>query len=146
MFVYANFDESLNEKEKNWLQFILENNLVSRQFMYTFSNNKSAFMKSDIAVLKLFLTVAVIKSFAFLGLWKKTILFWCCDFLVGGEKLSPKMKTVSYFPNHDGLVRTLCCNLLVISDDVWNVRALTKTGPDDIIISRSCDKLKTNLH
>ena len=33
--------------------------------MYTFSNNKSAFMKSDIAVLKLFLTVTVRKSFAF---------------------------------------------------------------------------------
>ena len=63
--MYANSDENLNEKEKNWLQFILENNLVSRQFMYTFSNNKSAFMKSDIAVLKLFLTVTVRKSFAF---------------------------------------------------------------------------------
>ena len=76
MFMYANSDENLNEKEKNWLQFILENNLVSRQFMYTFSNNKSAFMKSDIAVLKLFLTVTVRKSFAF-DSWfmKKTILF-----------------------------------------------------------------------
>ena len=146
--MYANSDENLNEKEKNWLQFILENNLVSRQFMYTFSNNKSAFMKSDIAVLKLFLTVTVRKSFAF-DSWfmKKTILFWCCDFLDRwGKTVSPKMKTVSHFPNHDGLVCTLCCNLLVISDEVWNVRALTKTGADDIIISRSCEKLKTNLH
>ena len=86
--MYANSDENLNEKEKNWLQFILENNLVSRQFMYTFSSNKSAFMKSDIVVLKLFLTVTIRKSFAF-DFWfmKKKLLFWCCDFLVGGEKL-----------------------------------------------------------
>ena len=149
MFMFANSDENLNEKEKNWLQFILEKNLVSRQFMYTFSNNKSASMKGDIAKLKLFLMVTVRKSFAF-DSWfmkRKTILFWCCDFLGRwGKTVSPKMKTVLFFPNHDRLICTLCCNLLVISDEVWNVRALTKTGADDIIISRSCGKLKTNLH
>ena len=148
MFMYANSDENLNEKEKNWLQFILENNLVSRQFMYTFSNNKSAFMKSDIAVLKLFLTVTIRKSFAFDSWFMKKNYFILVLWFSGrwGKTVSPKVKTVSYFPNHNGLGRTLCCNLLVISDEVWNVRALTKTGADDIIISRSCDKLKTNLH
>ena len=57
--------------------------------MYTFSNNKSAFMKSDIAVLKLFLTVTVRKSFAF-DSWfmkKKLFYFGVVIFWVGGEKL-----------------------------------------------------------
>ena len=88
---------------KNCLQFVLEKRILCQH-----SNSITVLIKNKIRITsRSYLTLKQERGlFLFLG-WRSRNLFWYRDILGWWEKLSWKMKNVSYFPNHDALIRTL---------------------------------------